>query len=380
MFDKIIELIKQEYSGDQSVNLHQPHFGGNEKKYLLDTIDSGFVSSVGEYVNLFEDLLAKKLNVKHAIATVNGTAALHVSYLVAGVEPGDEVITQAMTFVATANSIKYCGAEPIFLDICRESLSLCPLKLESFLKNNTYTGSDGYCYNKVSQRRIKACVPMHTFGLPGHIDEIVEICAKYNLIVVEDAAESLMSQYKGHYTGTIAKLGVFSFNGNKIITTGGGGAIVTNCDKIAKLAKHLTTTAKINSGYESFHDEIGYNYRLPNLNAALGLAQLEQIDLFVEKKRSLATRYKKLFETMDAYNFVSEMDNTESNYWLNAVICRDFDSRQEFLRSLNQNKILVRPVWKLLNSLEIYKHCQTGDLSNAEDLQNRIVNIPSSVV
>ncbi|PCJ20678.1 MAG: aminotransferase DegT [Candidatus Cloacimonadota bacterium] len=380
MFDEIIAHIRKLYSRKENINLHQPFFAGNEKKYLIDTIDSGYVSSIGEYVNLFEDLLAKKLNVKYAIAIMNGTAALHIAQIVSGVEKGDEVITQAMTFVATANSIKYCGAEPIFLDICKNSLSLCPEKLLSFLESEAEIKSDGQCYNKKTKRRIKACIPMHTFGHPAKMKELLEVCEKYNLVVIEDAAESLMSKYRGAYTGTLGKLGIFSFNGNKIITTGGGGAIVTNCDIIAKRVKHLTTTAKVPLPYESQHDELAYNYRLPNLNAALGLAQLEQIDSFVLKKRNIAKQYERLFNDNDSFKFVKEMPESESNYWLNAIVCKDSFLRDDFLKTLNNQGILVRPAWNLLNTLIMYKDNQTGDLTNAIDLQNRIVNLPSSVV
>jgi len=380
MFDAVAKFIRQVFGTEGCVGLHRPIFSGNEKNYLMNTIDTGFVSSIGGYVSLFEHLLATRLGASHAVATVNGTSALHISLLIGGVKPKDEVITQVMTFVATANAIRYCSASPIFLDICPKSLSLCPQKLEDFLESQTEFGADGYCYNKTTKNRISACIPMHTFGHPAKMDEIAPICEKYNLCLIEDSAESLMSRIGDRYTGTIGKMGVFSFNGNKIITTGGGGAIVTNCDDAAKHAKHLTTTAKVAHAFECHHDQVAYNYRMPNLNAALGLAQLEQIDDFVLKKRKIAEKYRLFFETIPELEFFSERENCISNYWLNAVICSSKDLKDELISHLNNEGILARPVWKLLNTLPMYLDSQTGNLDNALDLENRIVNIPSSVV
>jgi aminotransferase in exopolysaccharide biosynthesis len=360
------------------IPLHVPFFGGNEKKYLLDTIDSTFVSSVGAYVNRFEEQMAAITGARYAIATVNGTAALHLALIVAGVKPGDEVLTQPLTFVATANAVAHTGAIPVFVDVDRETMGLSPAMLQRFLEETTTLNSAGECINKTSGRRIAACVPMHTFGFPLQIDEVVEICARFNITVVEDAAESLGSYYKNRHTGTFGQLGTFSFNGNKTVTCGGGGAIVTNDEALAKKAKHISTTAKVPHPWEFMHDDIGFNYRMPNLNAALACAQLEQLEGFIENKRELAAMYKDFFEG-SGIKFVAEREGTKANYWLNTLIFPDNGAQQEFLKVTNESQVMTRPIWRLMNELPMYMHCQATGLSNAKWLAERVVNIPSSV-
>ena len=378
LFPRIIEFIKTLYPNENPVPLHVPRFTGNEKKYVIDAIDSTFVSSVGEYVDRFEEMICQITGSAFAVATVNGTCALHIALKLSGVQLGDEVITQPVSFVATANAISYCGANPIFLDVERETLGLDPTALENFLKSNTRI-KDGICYNSTTGKRIAACVPMHTFGHPCRIDAITEICKRYNIALVEDAAESLGSTYKGQHTGTFGLFGIYSFNGNKTVTCGGGGAIVSNDEALAKKAKHITTTAKITHPYEYVHDTVGYNYRLPNINAALACAQLEQLEFFIEKKRELAGKYEEFF-TLIGIPFLLEPDHARSNCWLNAIILSDRDERNVFLKMTNEVKIMTRPTWRLLNHLEMYKDSQTDALENAKWLEERVVNIPSSVV
>jgi perosamine synthetase len=328
-------------------------------------------------------LIAEYTGAKYAIATVNGTAALHIALMLSGVKPDDEVISQPLTFIATTNAISYCGAKPLFIDVDKDTLGLSPEKLEHFLKTNTiqeYNDSIGkkYCINKATNKHISACVPMHTFGHPCRVDEIKEICKKYNISLVEDAAESLGSYYKGQHTGTSGDFGVLSFNGNKIITTGGGGMIITNNEKFAKLAKHLTTQAKIPHKWEYKHDYIGYNYRLTNIAAALGVAQIEQLPGFIKNKRELANNYMSFFKDTDIEFFI-EPENSQSNYWLNAIILPDRKKRDEFLKVTNEKGIMTRPIWELMNRLTMFNDCQNGGLENAEWLADRVVNIPSSV-
>lgn len=378
LFTKIIDFIKSLYPDENPVPLHAPRFIGNEKKYVIDAIDSTFVSSIGEYVDRFEEMICEITGAKFAVATVNGTCALHVAIELAGVQPDDEVIIQPLSFVAPANAISYCGAKPIFLDVDREFLGLDPTALENFLKSSTHIRNET-CYNSTTGKRIAACVPMHTFGHPCRIDAIAEICERYNIALVEDAAESLGSTYKGQHTGTFGSLGIYSFNGNKTVTCGGGGAIVTNDESLAKKAKHITTTSKVLHPYEYVHDGTGYNYRLPNLNAALACAQLEQLDFFIEKKRELAKTYQVFFKSL-GIPFIKEPDYARSNYWLNAVILPDRKARQKFLEATNKAKVMTRPIWKLLNQLEMYKDCQTDALINAQWFEDRVVNIPSSVI
>ncbi|QEE32366.1 aminotransferase, DegT/DnrJ/EryC1/StrS family [Malaciobacter canalis] len=373
----IVDFIKQTFNTKEFIPLHEPRFIGNEKKYLNDCIDSTFVSSVGKYVDTFEKEFAKTVGSKYAIATVNGTAALHISLLLSDVKRDDEVITQPLTFIATCNAISYIGAKPVFVDVDLDNMGLSLDSLKNFLENNCEI-QDNKCINKTTGNIIKACVPMHTFGHPCKIDEIKEICDSWNIALVEDAAESLGSFYKDKHTGTFGKLGAFSFNGNKIITSGGGGVIVTDDEDLAKKAKHLTTTAKVPHPYEYVHDEIAYNYRLPNINAALLVAQLENLDKFLQSKRELANIYKEFFSSTNI-EFIKEPNNSNSNYWLQAIKLSTKIKRDEFLEITNKNGVMTRPIWKLMNELEMFKDCQKTDLKNAKYLEERIVNIPSSV-
>lgn len=374
---KITDFIKKTFNTDGFIPLHEPRFIGNEKKYLNDCIDSTFVSSVGAYVERFEKEFAHYVGSKYAIATVNGTAALHVSLLLADVQAEDEVITQPLTFVATLNAITYIDAKPVFIDVDRDTLGLSPKVLEEFLTEHCDL-IDGRCINKKTKKCIKACVPMHTFGHPCRIDEIKRICDAWHITLVEDSAESLGSFYKGRHTGTFGKLGAFSFNGNKIITSGGGGVIVTDDESLAKRAKHLTTTAKVPHKWEYTHDTIGYNYRMPNLNAALLVAQMENLDSFLENKRELATLYDAFFKE-NGIAFIHEPSEASSNYWLQAVILKDAKERDMFLDYTNSNGVMTRPIWTLMNKLEMFKESQSSDLSNCLWLEARVVNIPSSV-
>jgi len=377
MFQETIDFIKSAFNTTEFIALHEPNFIGNEKKYLNECIDSTFVSSVGKFVDQFEQMIADYTGAKYAIATANGTSALHISLLLSGVEAGDEVITQPLTFIATCNAISYCNAQQIFIDVDKETMGLSPAALKAFLQENCVI-EDKQCINKTTGKIIKACVPMHTFGHPCKIDEIQAICHEYNIALVEDAAESLGSYYKGQHTGTFSKLAAISFNGNKIITSGGGGCIITNDESLAKKAKHLTTTAKIPHKWEYTHDMIGYNYRMPNINAALLVAQLENLDKFLLSKRKLAKEYKEFFST-NKEQFVEEPSNSQSNFWLNAVILKDKAQRDLFLEETNANGVMTRPIWTLMNKLDMFKNAQCGDLSNAEWLEERVVNIPSSV-
>ena len=377
MYNKIIKFIQQLYNSKSFIPLHKPKFNGNEKKYLNGCIDSTFVSSVGDFVDKFEKDIATYTNSKYAIATVNGTSALHIALILANVKQGDEVITQALSFVATANAISYCKASPIFIDVDKKTLGMSHKALKKFLKKNTFI-KDNKCINKKTRKTIKACVPMHTFGHPCKIDKIVKICKKYHIDVVEDAAESLGSFYKKQHTGTFGKLGILSFNGNKIITTGGGGMILTNDKKLANKAKHLTTTAKIPHKYDYYHNEIGYNYRMPNINAALGVAGLENIIDILKIKREIAKQYED-FCYKNGIDFVKEPKNAKSNYWLNAIILKNKKQRDLFLEQTNNNFIMTRPIWKLLNKLPIYQSSKHDGLKNSKWLEKRVVNIPSGV-
>lgn len=377
MFDEIISFIRSIY-GNDFIPLHEPRFVGNEKKYLNECIDSTFVSSVGKFVDRFEQMLCETTGSKYAVATVNGTAALHVSLILSGVERDDEVLTQALTFVATANAISYTGAHPVFLDSDEDNLGLSPKDLQRFLDKFGEMRKDGFCYNKNSGRRIKACVPMHVFGHPVKLDEILELCSRYNIAVIEDAAESLGSYYKGRHTGTLAPIGALSFNGNKIVTCGGGGALLIQDEKLAKRAKHITTTAKVPHRWEFIHDEIGYNYRLPNLNAALICAQLENLEMFRQSKIQTARLYNEFF-SRKGIPFLTQPPGCESNYWLNAIILKDKNEQQSFLSFTNDSGVMTRPIWELMSELPAFRHCQKSDLVNAKQYSHTIVNIPSSV-
>ena len=358
--------------------MHEPRFLGNEKKYLNECIDSTFVSSVGKFVDEFENKIASYTGAKYAVATSNGTSALHISLILANVERDDEVITQPLTFVATCNAISYCNASPVFIDVDKDTMGMSPVALESFLKANT-TVKNQQCVNKSTGNIIKACIPMHTFGHPCRIEEIQKICKQWHITLVEDSAESLGSFYSNQHTGTFGELGVVSFNGNKIITSGGGGCILTNNEELAKKAKHITTTAKEPHKWEYTHDTVGYNYRMPNLNAALIVAQLEQLDDFLKRKRSLAKIYKEFFQNGDIH-FVTDPENAKSNYWLNSIILKSKKQRNLFLDETNSQGIMTRPIWTLMNKLPMFEDAECGDLTNSKWLEDRVVNIPSSVL
>jgi perosamine synthetase len=378
LFKDIGDFIKAQFPNEKFIPLHKPLFIGNEQKYVKDTLDSTFVSSVGAYVDRFEQMMCDITGASHAIAIVNGTNALHMALLLADVKRNDEVISQSLTFIATCNAISYIDAHPLFIDIDKDSLGLSSKSLKCYLQNNAEIKDDGYTYNINTGRRIKACVPMHTFGFPCRIDEIVEICKIWNITLVEDAAESIGSYYKGKHTGTFGKIGTFSFNGNKIVTSGGGGALVTNDVKLAKRAKHLTTQAKVSHPWAFIHDEIGYNYRMPNLNAALACAQLEQLTNFVNNKRELATIYQEKFKEL-GIEFCSELPETKANYWLNAILLDSKDRRESFLTYMNSNGVMSRPAWELMHKLPMFKNEPRGDLTNSEWIADRLVNLPSSV-
>lgn len=377
MFEKEISFIKSLFN-KENIALHEPCFIGNEKKYLLECIDSGFVSSVGEFVTRFEEALKEKTKTRFVIATNTGTAALHIALLANGVDENCEVITQSISFVATANAIAYTGAKPIFLDIDENTLSLSPKALEHFLENETYQ-KDNLSYNKTTHKAIKACVIMHTFGLSAHIKALKELCEKYHILLIEDAAEALGSTYENKALGTFGKCGILSFNGNKIITGGCGGAILSDDENLAKLAKHLSTTAKIPHPYEYDHDRIAYNYRLCNVNAAILLAGLENLELFLENKRELAKIYKDFFKNHDKCEFIDEKSNEKSNFWLNTLLFKDENLRDIFLKECLENKIFSRPIWKSLPSLKAFQNCQSDELINTKNLEKRLVNLPSSV-
>lgn len=377
-YKKVTDYIHTLYGTDGFVPLSVPKFTGNEKRYLEECIDSTFVSSVGPFVDRFEKDMADYTEAESAVVCVSGTNALHMAMLLVGVNRDDEVLTQALTFIATCNAISYIGAHPVFIDVDKETLGLSPIALEQWLDNNAEM-TNGECYNKHTQRRIKACVPMHTFGHPAKIDKIVEICNRWKIELVEDAAESIGSLYKGRHTGTFGRVGAISFNGNKTITTGGGGMLLFQDKELAAYAKHLTTQAKVPHKWEFRHDHIGYNYRMPNINAALGCAQLEHIEEYVLNKRNTASEYKEFFAHVDDIDFFTEPENCRSNYWLNTVILKDKEAQQQFLEYTNNNGIMTRPVWELMNRLPMFDKCETDGLRNTICLADRIVNIPSSV-
>lgn len=377
MFDQLIEFIRDYYQTSSFIPLHEPSFGKKELSYVSETINTSFVSSVGEFVERFERQVANYTGSPAAVATVNGSSALHTSLLLAGTGSGDLVLTQPLTFVATCNAISYCGAEPIFIDVDRHTFGLSPKALKSWLDDNaTYRDFEAPILNS-SKRVIRACLPMHTFGHPVELNELSSICKDWNIILIEDAAEALGSLYNDRHVGTFGSMGTLSFNGNKIITSGGGGMILAGVETAAS-AKHLTTTSKQPHEYEFYHNETGYNYRMPNLNAALGCAQMEKIEVFVEQKRALAARYADFFGDQDV-EFFEEPPNCRSNYWLNAVICEDIGSRNELLKKTNENEVMTRPIWQLMTRLPMFTSAIRGDLSVAEWLEPRIVNLPSSV-
>lgn len=379
MNKKIINFVQDIYQTKDFIPLHAPIFIGNEKKYLNDALDSTYVSSIGKYVDDFEKRIKEYTNASKAVVTVNGTAALHTALYMAGVKAGDLVITQSLTFVATCNVIHHMNAEPVFVDVSSLSLGLCPNALESYLEEYALINGDGACEHKITHQIIRAVVPMHTFGHPVDLDEISIICSKWNIMLIEDAAESLGSFYKDNHTGTVGSYGALSFNGNKIITTGGGGAVLCKSIDDAIKVKHITTTAKVNHPFEFFHDLPGFNYRLPNINAALGCAQIEALTDFVAKKRELAKSYECFFRGSD-YKFVVEPEYARSNYWLNAVICPNLESRDSLLLETNSEGVMTRPIWKMMHKLPMYKNSLRGNLKNSEWIESHLVNLPSSPV
>lgn len=378
MYSQVTDFVHQLFGTEETVPLHAPLFIGNEKKYLNECIDTTFVSSVGKFVDRFEEEIAAYTGAKKAVVCVSGTNALHMAMMLVGVEREDEVLTQALTFIATCNAISYIGAHPVFIDVDMETLGLSPNAVKAWLEKNAEL-KNGICYNKRTGHRVKACVPMHTFGHPVKIDELVQICNEWHIELVEDAAESIGSLYKGKHTGTFGKVGAISFNGNKTITTGGGGMLLFQDEELGKLAKHLTTQAKVPHRWAFVHDQIGYNYRMPNINAALGCAQLENLERYVENKRETAKIYADFFKNVPDITFFTEPENCRSNYWLNVVMLKDKAAQQEFLEYTNDHGIMTRPVWELMNRLEMFKHCENDGLKNTEWLADRIVNIPSSV-
>lgn len=377
-FSKTIGFIKEVFGNQEFTPLAVPVFAGNEKKYMEECIDTTFVSSVGKFVDRFENDMAAYADCKKAVVCVSGTNALHMSMMLVGVERDDEVLTQALTFIATCNAISYIGAHPVFIDVDKSTMGLSPDALKEWLEKNAEI-KNGQCYNKNTGRRIKACVPMHTFGHPVRIEEIANLCEEYHIELVEDAAESIGSLYKGKHTGTFGKVGAISFNGNKTITTGGGGMMLFNDEELAAHAKHLTTQAKVPHRWEFRHDHIGYNYRMPNINAALGCAQLENLDKFIESKRQLAFAYAEYFKNIEDIQFFTEPVDTFSNYWLQAVILKDKAAQQDFLQQTNDNGVMTRPIWELMNRLPMFEHFENDGLENTIWFADRVVNIPSSV-
>jgi len=380
MYKETIEFIKSLYPNQKPIPLHAPVFLGNEKKYLLDCIDSTFVSYVGKYVTQFEEMTANYTGAKYAVAVVNGTAALQIALQIAGVENNDEVVTQPLTFVATANAISHCGATPVFVDVDLDTMGMSPEKLQHWLKLNTKPSKLSQPFSKPintsTNKPISAIVPMHTFGFPCRINEIVEIGNKYNIPVIEDSAESLGSYYNGKHTGTFGLAGILSYNGNKTITTGGGGMIITDNEQFARKAKHITTTAKLPHKWEFVHDEVGYNFRMTNVNAAIGVGQMEQLEGYLINKRETANKYHTFF-SRNGIQFFNELGNSKANFWLNAIILNNVEERNQFLEITNGSGVMTRPIWRLMNKLEMFKNCQTSNLSKACWLEERIVNIPS---
>ncbi len=376
MKECFVSFVKELYGSD-FVPLHRPVFSGNEKCYLNDCIDSNFVSSVGKKVDEFEEIISRFTGSKFAIATANGTSALHASLHLNGINGDHEVITQALTFVATCNAIKYCGADPVFVDVDKDTMGMSPASLESFLEKSAVF-RNGISYNSTTGKIIKACMPMHTFGLPCRIADIADICQRWNLTLIEDSAESLGSFFGNSHTGMFSSVSAFSFNGNKIVTTGGGGVMVTNDESLAKRAKHITTTAKVPHPYEFVHDEVGFNYRMPNLNAALGCAQMEQLPEILKEKEEITSKYNKFFEK-HGMEIIKPILHAKANNWLNAIMLNSIEERNDFLSFTNSNGIMTRPIWSIMSKLRMFQNCQHDGLSNSRWLEARVVNIPSSV-
>lgn len=379
MNTQLVKFVRELYSTNEFIPLHAPTFNGHEKEYVLETIESTFVSSVGKFVDRFEDEIKSYTGTARAVATVNGTAALHTALYMAGVRAGDIVITQALTFVATCNALFHIGAEPVFVDVSRGSLGLCPQALALWLENNAAIDDQGVCRDRSNGKIIRAAVPMHTFGHPVELDEINAVCNKWHITLVEDAAESLGSWYKGKHTGTLSRFAALSFNGNKVITTGGGGMVLCATEEDGKRTKHVTTTAKVPHPFEFFHDEPGFNFRMPNLNAALGCAQMESLPAFLKQKRAIAQLYCDFFSGTD-FQFVTEPAYAHSNYWLNAIICPDVQTRDNLLKETNEQGVMTRPIWKLMHRLPMFAQARRGDLSNSEWIEAHLINLPSTPV
>jgi aminotransferase in exopolysaccharide biosynthesis len=379
MYNKLVKYVQEIYQTKEFIPLHAPTFTGNEKEYVNNTIESTFVSSVGKYVDQFEQQIEAFTGTAKAIATVNGTAALHTALYMAGVKANDLVITQALTFVATCNALYHMGAEPVFVDVSKISLGLCPKALDAYLEDNAIVNNDGLSQHKVTQQIFRAVVPMHTFGHPVELDELIAVCRKWKIALVEDAAESLGSFYKGQHTGTFGDFSAISFNGNKVITTGGGGMVLCKSFDDGMHTKHVTTTAKVPHPYEFFHDEPGFNYRLPNLNAALGCAQMEVLPKFLQQKRELAQQYNNFFSGSE-FTFITEPEYAQSNYWLNAIICPNSEIRETFIKETNAQGVMTRPIWKLMHSLPMFQNAKHGPLPISEWIESCLVNIPSSPV
>jgi aminotransferase in exopolysaccharide biosynthesis len=376
--NQLVSFIRDVYGSHETIALHEPLFAGHEKKYVNEAIDSTYVSSVGQFVNRFEIDLSNYTGSHQAVATVNGTAALHVALVACGVGVGDLVITQSLTFVATCNAIRYCGADPVFVDVDAHTLGLSPMAVRQWLEEHAFVDDQGQCRHTDSMRAIKAALPMHTFGHPADLDGLAAVCLNWHLILIEDAAESLGSFYKGQHTGTLGALGTLSFNGNKTITTGGGGAVLAGSFALAARVKHLTTTAKQAHAYDFVHDELGFNYRMPNINAALGCAQLEQLTGFLQAKRELAMAYK-AFVANSEWQFVDEPDGSCSNFWLNAVQCQNRSQRDALLNHLHSCGIQSRPSWTPMHLLPMYASCVRGALPQTAHLFDTLVNLPSGV-
>ena len=381
-YELILRMIRDRFGAGEGdfVPLHAPTFSGNEKKYLDECIDSTFVSSVGAFVDRFERDIAEYTGARRAVVCVSGTNALHMALMLASVERDDEVLTQSLSFIATCNAISYIGAHPVFIDVDYDTMGLSPAALREWLEKHTVKDAGNVLRNKSTGRRVKSVVPMHTFGHPCRIDEIASICDEYCLELVEDAAESIGSFYKGKHTGTFGRIGAISFNGNKTITTGGGGMLLFNDEKLADLAKHLTTQAKVPSRWEFIHDHIGYNYRMPNINAALGCAQLEEISGFLASKRKTAEIYREFFASEPGgIKFMAEPTEAVSNYWLNAIAFPTREERDRFLQYSNDHGVMTRPIWELMWRLPMFEHCERDSQTNTVLLADTIVNLPSSV-
>ena len=376
-FREVIKFIKSKYSSQKTIHLHEPVFHGNEKKYITDAIDSTFVSSIGKYVDRAELMISKLTGTSNSTAVVNGTSGIQVALQLAGVNEGDEVLTQALTFVATSNAILYNKASPVFIDVDLDTMGMSPSSLRNFLESNVEK-RDGKSFNKNSGRQISACVPMHTFGIPCRIEEIKKICIEWDIVLIEDCAESLGSYVNNQHTGTFGELAILSFNGNKLITTGGGGMIITNDERLAKHAKHITTTSKVPHPFEFVHDEVGYNYRMPNLNAALGCAQMERLNEFLAIKSVIAEKWKFFFHDSNI-EFMKPLIGSKANNWLNTIALESKSERDYFLKHTNENGVMTRPIWTLMSKLEMFKHYENDGLKNSINLEERVVNIPSSV-